>query len=130
MSFLPPFSSQINSFIFTIFIFKHFITLYSYQFFLQLLSSSTIVNFLVILSLFYRRSAVANSKAKELGLKALVYAAKIIAYAMHTTLSGLLMLAIMKYNVGVFLVLIIGNTIGWSIFSLLFGNAEVKQECH
>jgi len=85
---------------------------------------------LVVFYCFFRPEKKRNSNIKILAAKVGMHIAKIIAYAIHTALSGLLMLAIMKYNVGVFLVLIAGHTVGWTVFSLMFGNSEVSQDCH
>ncbi len=49
----------------------------------------------------------------------IVLVIKPFAYLFQYVLSGFLMLTIMKYNVGAFIVLSIGNTFGYFVFSLI-----------
>lgn len=55
---------------------------------------------------------------------------KIVAYALHTLVSAFTMLAIMKYNVGVMIALVVGNTVGFIIFSLALKHRIPNQQCH
>ncbi|KAL0485046.1 COPT6 [Acrasis kona] len=48
------------------------------------------------------------------------YAIKSVVFLFQNALSYLLMLAVMTFNVGIFVAVIVGNTIGWMIFSMRY----------
>ena len=57
----------------------------------------------------------------------LMYMFKPICFLLNTTLSYMLMLAVMSFNLGIFLVVIVGSSIGWTLFSMPL---QVQTECH
>jgi hypothetical protein len=57
------------------------------------------------------------------------YIIKPTVFLFQNALSYLLMLAVMTFNVGIFLAVIVGNTIGWAIFSMRSGITP-EESCH
>merc|ERR1719487_1159192 len=57
------------------------------------------------------------------------YIIKPTVFLFQNALSYLLMLAVMTFNVGIFLAVIGGNTIGWAIFSMRSGITP-EESCH
>ena len=57
-------------------------------------------------------------KYKTTGMKLVYYFVKIFSFAFHLGLSYIIMLALMSYNVGIFLSVVFGHVFGFCVFSL------------
>jgi copper transporter 1 len=66
-------------------------------------------------------------KSSNIGI-AFWYIVKPTVFLFQNALSYLLMLAVMTFNVGIFVAIVVGNTVGWAIFSMR--SNIVPEDCH